>query len=65
MLLYDGRSLEDDLRLDMPLDLHLVLLSFPCDITTEARDQLVIAAGDGSVSQVAGRLLAILFQLPE
>ncbi|CAE7370189.1 mask, partial [Symbiodinium sp. KB8] len=52
MLLYDGRSLEDDLRLDMPLDLHLVLLSFPCDITTEARDQLVIAAGDGSVSQV-------------
>ena len=55
MLLYDGRSLEDDVRLDMPLDLHLVLLSFPCDITTETKDQLVIAAGDGSVSQVEVR----------
>ena len=52
MLLCDGKSLEDDLRLDAPGDLQLVLLSFPSEVVFASAQELIAAAESNLVSTV-------------
>ena len=48
---YDGESLKDTVRLDSPMDLDLVLLTFT-DVSQRQVDDLAAAARQGSVSKV-------------
>ena len=49
-LLSDGRGLEDDVMLDSPMDLQLVLLPF-ADVSQAQAFELIRAAWDGAVAK--------------
>ncbi|CAE6924894.1 Kidins220 [Symbiodinium sp. KB8] len=48
---FHGENLEDDVKLDSPMDLDLVLLTF-ADVSAEQVEELTAVAGRGSVSEV-------------
>ncbi|CAE7632510.1 ANK3 [Symbiodinium sp. CCMP2456] len=58
-ILLNGESLEDTVKLDRPMDLELVLLTF-ADVSEEAVEDLNDAAREGSVAKVQSML-----QLPQ
>ncbi|CAE7781432.1 NEK1 [Symbiodinium sp. CCMP2592] len=58
-LLLDGRTLPDDFKLDAPLDLELLLLSFR-EVSEEQVQALLAACEKGSIAQVESML-----QLPQ
>ena len=52
MLLHNGRSLDEDFKLDSCLDVQLVLLSFPCEASAESGDELIRSVRLGPTSAV-------------
>ena len=48
---FHGENLEDDVKLDSPMDLDLVLLTC-ADVSAEQVEELTAVAGRGSVSEV-------------